>query len=126
MNFDDAIKIQKDFNEDRGWEKDTKFLKDFLLNLCEESTEAWSIIKWVDEDKQAELIKTHKIEFEDFIGDSLFILFKLAWLLDINPEKAYKETLAEYEKRFPAETTKKLKHGNPLAGGIDDKHNVTR
>ena len=36
------------FNLERGWEKDDKIIKDFLLNLCEECGEAWNIIKWVD------------------------------------------------------------------------------
>lgn len=121
MDFPKAIQIQKEFNEARGWQKDTKFLKDFLLNLCEEAGEAWSVIKWIDGEKQKEIISKHKDEFEDFVGDSLFILFKIAWLLDIDPVKAYNNTMEEYEERFPVEKIKELKHGNPLAGGMDNK-----
>ncbi|MBR9691492.1 hypothetical protein GOV06_01785 [Candidatus Woesearchaeota archaeon] len=121
MTFPRAIELQKSFNEARDWGKDTKFLKDFLLNICEEAGEAWSIIKWIDGEKQKEIIDAHKDKFEDFIGDSIFLVFKIAWMLDIDPAKAYEATLQEYEKRFPADKIKELKHGNPLAGGIDDK-----
>lgn len=124
ISFSEAIQIQKEFNEARGWEKDTKFIKDFLLNLCEEVGEAWHVIKWVGYEKQAKLLKEHKLEFENFVGDSLFLIYKIAWLLDIDPAKAYKDVMEEYETRFPADVVKKLKHGNPLAGGVDDKHNT--
>lgn len=109
------------FNLERGWNKDSRFIKDFLLNLCEEATEAWTVIKWIDEEKQKEVIKEHVDKFEDFVGDSLYLIFKIAWLLDIDSEQALKNTLEEYEKRFPADKMKEVKHGNPLAGGIDNK-----
>ena len=32
------------------------------------------------------------------------------------------KVLEEYEKRFPIDKVKKLKHGNVRAGGVDDKH----
>lgn len=115
-----------DFNLARGWDKDTRFLKDFLLNMCEEAGEAWSVIKWIDGDKQSAVIAQHKDKFEDYVGDSLFLILKIAWLLDIDSEKALDTTLKEYELRFPVDRIKEVKHGNPLAGGIDDKQNVTR
>lgn len=115
-----------EFNLARGWEKDTKHIKDFLLNLCEEVGEAWSVIKWVDGDEQLKLLKKHKATYEDFIGDSLFLILKIAWLLDIDSEKALKDTLKEYEQRFPVEEVLKRKHGNPLAGGIDNKQTGQR
>jgi len=110
-----------EFNQKRGWDKDTKYLKDFLLNICEEVGEAWSLIKWIDYEQQKEIIKKHKDKFKDFVGDQLFLILKIAWLLDINSEEALKETLAEYETRFPVERIHEVKHGNPLAGGVDDK-----
>ena len=113
-----------DFNTIRGWDKDTKYLKDFLLNMCEEVGEAWSLIKWIDHDEQKKVIGEHKDKFKDFIGDQLFLVLKVAWLLDINSEEALKETLAEYEIRFPVQTILEKKHGNPLAGGVDDKHKI--
>ncbi len=118
------MKLQEEiaeFNLKRGWEKDTKYIKDFLLNLCEEATEAWSLIKWLDEEKQKEILKKHKNEYEDFVGDTLFIILKIAWLLDIDSEKSLRNTLDEYEKRFPVDAIQKVKHGNPLAGGVDNK-----
>jgi len=115
-----------EFNLKRGWNNDPAFLKDFLLNLCEEVGEAWTIIKWVDGETQAKVISEHKPKFEDFIGDSLYLILKMAWILDIDSKKALEETLKEYEVRFPIDKIKKVKHGNPLAGGIDDKHNITR
>ena len=126
ITFSKAIEFQKKFNEARGWNKDSRFLKDFLLNLCEESGEAWSIIKWIDGEKQKEVINANKDQFDDFIGDSLFLIFKIAWLLDIDPSGAYKKTLEEYEIRFPAEKIKEVKHGNPIAGGMDNKHDFKR
>ena len=110
-----------DFNTKRGWDKDTKYLKDFLLNMCEEVGEAWSLIKWVDYETQKEIIEKHKAEFKDFVGDQLFLILKIAWLLDINSEEALQETLAEYEGRFPVDAVLEKKHGNHLAGGIDNK-----
>ena len=110
------------FNLDRGWEKDTKHMKDFLLNLCEEVGEAWNIIKWVDGEKQEELLKKYKHEYEDFVGDALFLIIKIAWLMDIDSKQALMDTIKEYEKRFPVEIVKKQKHGNPLAGGVDNKN----
>jgi len=110
-----------DFNTKRGWDKDTKYLKDFLLNMCEEVGEAWSLIKWIDHEEQKKIIEEHKAEFKDFVGDQLFLILKIAWLLNINSEEALKETLAEYEGRFPIDEVLEKKHGNPLAGGIDNK-----
>ena len=115
----DLQKEVAEFNLERGWEKDTAILKDLLLNICEEVGEAWNVIKWVDTEKQLQLIKENKIQFQDFIGDSLYLILKIAWLLDIDSEKELKETLIEYKKRFPVEEVRKAKHGNPLAGGID-------
>ena len=118
MNFQQEV---ADFNLKRGWEKDTKFIKDFLLNMCEEVGEAWSLIKWIDVEDQKKIFVEHKDQFKDFVGDQLFLILKVAWLLDINSEEALKETLAEYEGRFPIDVIKKVKHGNPLAGGVDNK-----
>ncbi|RMF55152.1 hypothetical protein D6745_03010 [Candidatus Woesearchaeota archaeon] len=109
------------FNLERGWEKDTKCMKDLLLNICEEVGEAWSIIKWVRGKKEEELLRKYKEEYEDFVGDSLYLILKIAWLLDIDSKQALMNTLKEYEKRFPAEIVRKKKHGNPLAGGVDNK-----
>ena len=113
-----------DFNTKRGWDKDTKYLKDFLLNMCEEVGEAWSLIKWVDYDEQKKIIEEHKAELKDFVGDQLSLILKIAWLLNVNSEEALKETLAEYEGRFPIDKVLEKKHGNPLAGGIDDKQKL--
>ena len=121
--FQDQI---AEFHLARGWEKDTKHMKDFLLNLCEEAGEAWNVIKWVDEETQAKLIKEHKNKFEDFVGDSLFLILKIAWLTGIDSEKALKDTLAEYEQRFPIDKIKEVKHGNNLAGGYDGKKDGQR
>ncbi len=113
------------FNEERGWGKASQYdvacLKDFLLNICEEVGEVSNIIKWVDVEKQRELVKKYKDEFSDFVGDELFLILKIAYLLDIDAQQALDNTLEEYEHRFPKDKMKIVKHGNPLAGGIDDK-----
>lgn len=105
----------------KRWKKDPIYIKDFLLNMVEETGEAWNIIKWVDAETQKKLIKEHKDKFKDFVGDQLFIILKIAYLLDIDAQQAFEATMKEYEKRFPVDKVKKLKHGNPLAGGVDDK-----
>jgi uncharacterized protein YabN with tetrapyrrole methylase and pyrophosphatase domain len=121
MSLDRVQQEVADFNTVRGWDKDTKYLKDFLLNMCEEVGEAWSLIKWIDHEEQKKIFVEHKDQFKDFVGDQLFLILKVAWLLDINSGEALEETLAEYEQRFPIKETLEKKHGNPLAGGIDNK-----
>ncbi len=121
------LELQKEiemFDQERNWEKSSKHLKDFLLNMCEEVGEAWSIIKWVDHQTQEDIIKQYKAEFKDFVGDQLFLILKIAYLLDINSEEALQETLAEYRDRFPVKEMLEKKHGNPLAGGVDHKRTV--
>jgi len=112
----------KAFDKERRWDElSSKRLKDFLLNMCEEVGEAWTLIKWLSYEEQKEVIEKHKDEFKDFVGDQLFLILKIAYLLDIDADEAFKETLKEYEKRFPVEEVLKKKHGNPLAGGVDNK-----
>ena len=115
-----AQEIVAEFDRKR-WKKDPAYLKDFLLNMVEETGEVWNIIKWVDEKTQKKLIEEHKDEFKDFVGDELFLILKIAYLLDIDAQEAFEATMEDYEIRFPVEKIRKLKHGNPLAGGVDDK-----
>ncbi|MFH0869808.1 MAG: MazG-like family protein [archaeon] len=123
--MNDSMEKLAKFNIERGWDKDknSKLIKDFLLNMTEEVGEAWNIIKWVDGETQSKLIEEHKAEFIDFVGDQLFLILKIAWMLDIDPQQAFDATMREYEGRFPVDKMKKVKHGNPLAGGIDNKQN---
>ncbi len=116
-----AQDIVAKFNDVRGWDKDASYIKDFLLNMTEEVGEVWNIIKWVDAKKQKELIEKHKDEWVDFVGDQLFLVLKIAYLLDIDAQEAFDKTMEEYEQRFPVDIVRKQKHGNPLAGGIDNK-----
>jgi len=109
----------KKFNDDREW-SNPKQVKDLLLNMNEEIGEMWHIIKWVDSEKQQQLIKENKEEAENFIGDMLYLIFKIAYICDIDSEKAIKEVLDEYEKRFPIDKVKGG-HANTKAGGIDLK-----
>lgn len=112
----------KKFDEERLW--NSFYAKDILLNITEEVGEAWNIIKWVQEPKeQQKLINKHRDEFENFIGDALFLILKLANQVDINARISLEKTLKEYEKRFPAEKTRG-KHANVLAGGIDERNNI--
>ena len=46
----------KKFNEERDWGKVSE-IKDILLNMNEEIGEFWHIIKWVDAEKQKEMIE---------------------------------------------------------------------
>jgi NTP pyrophosphatase (non-canonical NTP hydrolase) len=110
----------REFDEARGWE-DNWNLKDLLLNITEEGGEVWSLIKWIDDEKQKEIINQKKDEVSDYIGDTLFLLLKIANQTKVDAEKALQDTLEEYEKRMPPEVMKKLKHANNLAGGHDQK-----
>ncbi len=110
----------KKFNDERDWSK-PRSIKDLLLNINEEIGEFWNIIKWIPEDKQMELIKENKEEAEDFVGDVIYIIMKIAYLCDIDSEDAIKKVMKEYEKRFPVEKTKG-KHANTRAGGVDLKY----
>lgn len=111
-------KIKK-FNDDRDW-SNPKSIKDLMLNFNEEIGEMWNLIKWVDVNKQQELIKQNKDEVENFIGDMLYLTFKIAYLCEVDSQKAIEEVMIEYEKRFPINLTKG-NHANTRANGIDLK-----
>ena len=113
----DKIKM---FDEARGW-SDNWNIKDLLLNITEEGGEIWNLIKWVEDEEQKKIIDKNKDEVSDYIGDTLFLLLKIANQTGIDSEKALNNTLEEYEKRMPPEAMKKAKHANKLAGGIDNK-----
>ncbi len=111
-------KIKK-FNDEREWSNPAS-VKDLLLNMNEEIGEMWTIIKWVDVETQQKLIKENKEEVDNFVGDMLYLILKIAYLSDVDSKKAIEDVLAEYEKRFPLEKTKG-RHANRKAGGIDLK-----
>lgn len=97
----------KDFDIVRGW-KDSWDLKDLALNITEEVGEFWNLIKWVDEEKQRDVIKNNRDEASDFIGDTLFLLLKMSNQMNIDATQSLRNTLDEYEKRMPPEIMKKL------------------
>jgi len=120
MEIKEAQEKVKEFDKARCWDKDWN-IKDLSLNLVEEVGELWDLIKWVDDDKQKEIVNKNKEEVRNFIGDSLFLLLKIANQTNVDVEKGLKEVLEEYEKRMPADKMKEVKHANKLAGGIDNK-----
>lgn len=120
MKIEDAQNKIKIFDETRGWQ-DNWNIKDLLLNITEEGGEIWSLIKWINDEKQKEVMKEHKEEVSDYIGDTLFLLLKIANQAKVDVSKALDNTLYEYEKRMPPEVMKKVGHANRLAGGIDNK-----
>jgi NTP pyrophosphatase (non-canonical NTP hydrolase) len=120
MEIKEAQNKIKDFDVARGWENNWN-LKDLTLNITEEIGEFWGLIKWIDDEKQKEVIKNKKEEASDFIGDTLFLLLKLSNQMNIDASLSLKNTLQEYEKRMPPEVMKKVGHANKLAGGHDNK-----
>ncbi len=110
----------KKFNELRDWGRIGE-IKDLLLNMNEEIGEFWHIIKWVDEEKQKQMIEENRGEAENFIGDMAYLLFKIAFICGVDLEKETIKVLEEYEKRMPVDKIKQFKHGNKLAGGWDNK-----
>jgi len=113
----------RNFDIARGWEKDWN-MKDLLLNITEEGGEMWNLIKWIDEEKQKRVVEEHRTEVSDYIGDTLFLLLKIANQAGINASQSLQNTIEEYEKRMPPETMKKVGHANKLAGGHDNKSTV--
>jgi len=120
MEIKEAQNKIKEFDKARGWESDWN-LKDLSLNITEEVGEFWNLIKWIDNDQQKEVIRNQKDEASDFIGDTLFLILKLANQMGIDSSQSLRNTLGEYEKRMPPEIMKKVKHANRLAGGTDKK-----
>ncbi|MDD5699585.1 MAG: MazG nucleotide pyrophosphohydrolase domain-containing protein [Candidatus Nanoarchaeia archaeon] len=118
--FQDKI---REFDKARGWDSQWN-LKDLLLNITEEGGEIWNLIKWVSDEKQKEVVNSHKEEVSDYIGDTLFLLLKIANQTGIDAEQSIKNTLQEYEKRMPPELMKKVGHANKLAGGVDNKESI--
>ena len=110
----------EEFNKKRNWGNIGE-VKDLLLNMSEEIGEFWNIIKWVDSEKQEKLIKENKDEVENFIGDALYLILKIAHICEVDSQKAINDVLEEYEERFPIEEIKKIGHTNKKAGGIDFK-----
>lgn len=120
MDLSEAHEKLKAFDKARRWNADWN-IKDLLLNISEESGELWSLIKWVDDEKQKKIILEKKEEASDYIGDTLFLVLKLANQMNIDADRALQNTLNEYEKRMPPEIMKKVGHANKLAGGVDNK-----
>lgn len=118
--MEDIQEKVKKFNEERDWGKIGE-LKDLMLNMNEEIGEMWHIIKWVDDEKQKEMIEKHKEEVGNFIGDMQYLLLKIAFICNINSKDEILKVLEEYEKRMPVDKMKIHKHGNKLAGGWDNK-----
>ncbi len=122
MKIKEAQEKIKEFDKARGWENDWN-IKDLLLNITEEGGEFWNLIKWIDKDKQKEVIKNNKAEVSNYIGDTLFLILKIAKQTGVNASKALQETLEEYEKRMPPEKMKEVGHANKLSEGWDNKEN---
>ena len=120
MKIKEAQDKIEEFDKARGWSGDWH-LKDLALNVTEEVGELWNLIKWIDEDKERKVVKENKDKVSDFIGDTLFLVLKMANKTEVDAEKALQETLEEYEKRMPADKMKESKHANKLAGGVDYK-----
>jgi dCTP diphosphatase len=125
MRLNEMNKTQeviKKFNDERNWSRQGS-IKDLLLNMNEEIGEFWNIIKWVDVETQARLIKENHEEVENFIGDMTYLILKISYLCNVDSQKAIDDVMAEYEKRFPIDKTKG-NHANKLAGGIDLKDQI--
>ena len=110
----------KEFDKARGWENNWN-MKDLLLNITEEGGEMWNLVKWIADEKQKTIVNEHKSEVSDYIGDTLFLLLKIANQTNVDAAKSLQDTLDEYEKRMPPETMKQVGHANKLAGGHDNK-----
>ncbi len=120
MDLKNAQDKIKEFDTARSWDKDWN-LKDLLLNITEEGGEVWDLIKWVDDEKQKQVLAEKKEEISDYVGDTLFLLLKIANQTKVDASQSLQNTLDEYEKRMPPEIMKKIGHANTNAGGVDNK-----
>ncbi len=120
MEIKEAQNKIKKFDEARGWGEHWN-LKDLALNVTEEVGELWSLVKWIDDEKQKKIVNEKIDEVSDFIGDTLFLLLKIANQTKVDASQALQNTLDEYERRMPPEIMKKVGHANKLAGGVDNK-----
>ncbi len=121
MEIKEAQNKVKEFDIARGWDK-TWDVKDLLLNITEEGGEMWNLIKWIDNEKQRKIAEEHKQEVEDYIGDTLFLILKIANQANVDVEKSFKDTMNEYEQRFSPDKMKEVGHANLNAGGWDNKN----
>ena len=120
MKIEEAQNKIRNFDKARGWESHRN-IKDLLLNITEECGEFWNLIKWVDDEKQKKISLENKEKVSDYIGDTLFLLLKIANQTKVDGSQALQNTLDEYEKRMPPEIMKKVGHANKFAGGTDNK-----
>lgn len=120
MEIKEAQRKIFEFDKARNWHEMWN-LKDLSLNITEEVGEFWNLIKWVDDEKQKKIINENKEEVSNFIGDTLFLVLKIANQAKVDAGKALNDTLDEYEKRMPPQTMKEVGHANKLAGGYDQK-----
>ena len=120
MGISEAQDKIREFDEARNWDKRWD-IKDLLLNITEEGGELWHLVKWINEEKQKEVVAENKEEAADYVGDTLFLVLKLANQMGVDARKALDQTLSDYEKRMPAEVMRKVGHANKAAGGVDDK-----
>lgn len=113
-----------EFVDERKW-AEAYHVYGIMLNMIEEIGEAWNIVKHLEKDETLlrKVMNENKAELEDFIGDLQFLIFKLAHVLEVDGEKAVKDRLKEFTKRFPADFMRKHSFaGNRRAGGIDLKY----
>ena len=120
MEINEAQDKIKKFDELRGWQDDWN-IKDLLLNITEEGGELWHMLKWIDDEKQKKVSVENQEKLSDYVGDTLFLLLKIANQTKVDASQALQNTLDEYEKRMPPEIMKKVKHANKFAGGVDNK-----
>ncbi len=109
------------FNQERNWLEPNSDIKDLLLNMNEECGEAWNLIKWLDLSSQRMMITKQSEQWLDFVGDQLYLIFKIAALTGVDAQQGFENTMKEYQKRFPVDKVKG-KHSNLYAGGYDGKY----
>ena len=120
MNLKEAQETVKQFDSERNWDNSWD-VKDLLLNITEEGGELWNLLKWVDKEKQKKIVQENKLEVEDYIGDTLFLILKIANQTGVDVEKAFNMTMEDYYKRVPPEKMKEVGHANKHDGGHDGK-----
>ena len=114
LNINHIAKIERD-NEIKAYLAKSTEQEEFYAQYIKE------LEVELDDEKQKEIVDKNKEEADNFIGDALFIILKMANQMGTDAEGELQKVLDEYEKRMPAEKMKEVGTANKLAGGWDNK-----
>ncbi|MGI9027886.1 MAG: MazG-like family protein [Candidatus Saccharimonadales bacterium] len=96
-------KVIRKFCDDRNWDQFHN-LKDLLISLNLESSEALEHVQWKNEKELEELIKNNKALGEE-LADVLYWTLLIANKADIDLSAAFTDKMKCNDKKYPIEKT---------------------